>query len=79
MWTLDDKILGEKAHYYCSSSEDEDDKDNNDDYGNEKKRLTMKTQFISESELNERLFGNVIIFYKKSFLTILYFRLNQKV
>ena len=29
MATLDDKLLGEKIHYYCSSSEDEgeDDKD----------------------------------------------------
>lgn len=25
MSTLDDKILGEKTHYYCSSSEDEND------------------------------------------------------
>ena len=24
MATLDDKLLGEKLHYYCSSSEDED-------------------------------------------------------
>ena len=24
--SLDDKLLGEKAHYYCSSSEDEDDR-----------------------------------------------------
>lgn len=23
--SLDDRILGEKTHYYCSSSEDEDD------------------------------------------------------
>lgn len=25
MSTLDDKLLGEKLHYYCSSSEDEED------------------------------------------------------
>lgn len=25
MSTLDDKLLGEKQHYYCSSSEDEED------------------------------------------------------
>ena len=24
MATLDDKLMGEKLHYYCSSSEDED-------------------------------------------------------
>lgn len=66
MCTLDDKILGEKTHYYCSSSEDEDEKDNNDDDdGNEKKGSTIKTEFIPESELNERSSVNVIIFYKK--------------
>ena len=27
MTTLDDKLLGEKTHYYCSSSEDEGDRD----------------------------------------------------
>lgn len=27
MATLDDKLLGEKLHYYCSSSEDEDEKE----------------------------------------------------
>ena len=27
MATLDDKLLGEKTHYYCSSSEDEGDRD----------------------------------------------------
>ena len=34
MATLDDKLLGEKLHYYCSSSEDEDEKESgskNDD------------------------------------------------
>ncbi len=33
MSTLDDKILGEKLHYYCSSSEDED---NNEDIDSNK-------------------------------------------
>jgi hypothetical protein len=27
MATLDDKLLGEKLHYYCSSSEDDNDDD----------------------------------------------------
>ncbi|XP_059471271.1 phosducin-like protein [Neocloeon triangulifer] len=31
MATLDDKLLGEKTHYYCSSSEDEDDNSNGSD------------------------------------------------
>ena len=30
--SLDDKLLGEKAHYYCSSSEDEDDREDGDDH-----------------------------------------------
>jgi len=37
MATLDDKLLGEKLHYYCSSSEDEDEKESgskNDDEPN---------------------------------------------
>jgi len=33
MATLDDKILGEKLHYYCSSSEDEDEDDSNSEKG----------------------------------------------
>lgn len=33
MATLDDKILGEKRHYYCSSSSDEDDSDDDKDKG----------------------------------------------
>lgn len=31
MATLDDKLLGEKLHYYCSSSEEEDNNDDDDD------------------------------------------------
>jgi len=31
MSTLDDKILGEKLHYYCSSSEEEDNNEDNED------------------------------------------------
>lgn len=31
MATLDDKLLGEKLHYYCSSSEDEDNNEDDDD------------------------------------------------
>jgi hypothetical protein len=30
MATLDDKLLGEKLHYYCSSSEDEGEDDDDD-------------------------------------------------
>ena len=35
MATLDDKLLGEKLHYYCSSSEDEGDSDNEGDSDDE--------------------------------------------
>lgn len=31
MSTLEDKILGEKLHYYCSSSEDEENDSENSD------------------------------------------------
>jgi len=31
MATLDDKLLGEKLHYYCSSDEDEGEKDSGDE------------------------------------------------
>ncbi|KAL8621321.1 hypothetical protein ACOMHN_053343 [Nucella lapillus] len=37
--SLDDKLLGEKAHYYCSSSEDEgDDKDDSDSEDGDQKQ-----------------------------------------
>jgi len=35
MATLDDKLMGEKLHYYCSSSEDEGHEDSDADDGNE--------------------------------------------
>jgi hypothetical protein len=35
MATLDDKLLGEKTHYYCSSSEDEDDSPSREEKMNE--------------------------------------------
>ena len=31
----DDKLLGEKTHYYCSSSEEEDNSEPEDDKGEE--------------------------------------------
>ena len=44
--SLDDKILGEKTHYYCSSSEEDDD--------DEREPVAAKgPQFIPESELEE--------------------------
>ena len=32
----DDRLLGEKTHYYCSSSEDEDEEEDETKYGDEK-------------------------------------------
>ena len=42
MATLDDKILGEKMHYYCSSSEDEGEEDK------EQGQETVATQTASK-------------------------------
>ena len=39
MATLDDKLMGEKLHYYCSSSEDEDEE--------------QKPKFVPDSEVKD--------------------------
>lgn len=50
--SLDDKLLGEKTHYYCSSSEDE--ADDNDQSGDDEKPADSKqASFIPEPELKE--------------------------
>lgn len=49
---MDDKLLGEKAHYYCSSSEDEDEKDSDCESGDESKAVKEPT-FIPEPKLQE--------------------------
>lgn len=53
MATLDDKLLGEKLHYYCSSSEDEgDDEDGrNTPEPGPSKSGTKAPKFIPEAEL----------------------------
>ncbi|XP_071485300.1 phosducin-like protein [Diadema antillarum] len=61
MATLDDKLLGEKTHYYCSSSEDERD-DADDDYSGDERmkgeeEQQSSYQFIPESELNSGAHG----------------------
>lgn len=45
MSTLEDKILGEKLHYYCSSSEEED----NDSVDSDKDEDDKHSQIITES------------------------------
>lgn len=45
MSTLEDKILGEKLHYYCSSSEEED----NDSADSDKREDEKYSQIITES------------------------------
>lgn len=49
MTTLDDKLLGEKTHYYCSSG-DEDEEPDSDEVQPEKKETAT---FIPEPELNK--------------------------
>ncbi|XP_064605623.1 phosducin-like protein [Liolophura sinensis] len=50
--SLDDKLLGEKTHYYCSSSEDEAD-DNDQSGDDEKPADSRQAVFIPEPELKE--------------------------
>ena len=44
--SLDDRILGEKTHYYCSSSEDEDEERCSGDEGHSK--VNKNPTFIPE-------------------------------
>ncbi|XP_013780722.1 phosducin-like protein [Limulus polyphemus] len=61
MATLDDKILGEKLHYYCSSDSEEEDETENCDQGKderdkeleEKRSAISEPTFIPEPELKE--------------------------
>jgi len=60
MATLDDRILGEKLHYYCSSSEDEDEdepeqkEDQSEDMeGREKLRTVKGPKFIPADQIKE--------------------------
>lgn len=53
MATFDDKILGEKLHYYCSSDEEiEDDDDSNDENDSDEKTSIKETKLIP-SEFRE--------------------------
>lgn len=52
--SLDDKLLGEKTHYYCSSSEDEgDDGNDSGDEGRSKNAEPKQPTFIPEPELEK--------------------------
>jgi hypothetical protein len=51
MATLDDKLLGEKLHYYCSSSEEED--NNDDDDGDRKTSSQGAESSIAPPPINE--------------------------
>ena len=56
MATLEDKILGEKLHYYCSSSEGEDsdsDASNQDDGFDVEKSKQAQADRISEKVMND--------------------------
>ncbi|XP_015903547.1 phosducin-like protein isoform X2 [Parasteatoda tepidariorum] len=50
MTTLDDKLLGEKTHYYCSSSEDEGNDDDSDDLSHAKE---PQPKFIPSQNLDK--------------------------
>lgn len=50
---LDDKLLGEKVHYYCSSSEGEDSEDENTEESESVSSSAIRgPKFIPESELS---------------------------
>lgn len=53
--SLEDKLLGEKTHYYCSSSEDEGEDEDGDHSGDEggASSATKQPTFIPEPELAE--------------------------
>jgi len=55
--SLDDRILGEKTHYYCSSSEDEDDDEGSEAKGEVKESAKGKGEklptFIPEPDVNQ--------------------------
>lgn len=56
MATLDDKILGEKLHYYCSSSEDEGEEEDDDRGAGSSSAATQRQSaptFIPERDLRE--------------------------
>ncbi|GAB1609634.1 phosducin-like protein [Argonauta hians] len=52
--SLDDKLMGEKTHYYCSSSEEEEEEEEDlgDEEGSAKKSIREPT-FIPEPEIKE--------------------------
>lgn len=49
MATLDDKLMGEKLHYYCSSSDEDDERDGDDEAP--KGAKTKDPKFVPESEI----------------------------
>lgn len=57
--SLDDKLLGEKVHYYCSSSEDEDDDDalKYDSDEENKEKEAGKSKPDSECTVQEEMDG----------------------
>ena len=50
MATLDDKLLGEKLHYYCSSSEDEGGSDDEGDRKGQKGGAGGSSQGVAMSQ-----------------------------
>jgi Phosducin len=57
MATLDDKLLGEKTHYYCSSSEDEDENSGGSDREGGRRMVKSKMQLTKSDEQQPRAGG----------------------
>lgn len=53
MATLDDKLLGEKTHYYCSSDEDERD-ENEDSENNDEEKQSSSDNVPTENASSHR-------------------------
>ena len=52
--SLDDKLLGEKTHYYCSSSEDDEEEEEDESkYGMEKGASAAPEPQIAEPEIGD--------------------------
>ena len=54
--SMDDKLVGEKAQYYCSSSEEEDEEEENEeDYGEDDapQKTIREPTFIPEPEIKK--------------------------
>ena len=70
MATMEDRLMGEKLHYYCSSSEGEDEEDeegrvDDDNFDVEKSKQAQADKIAEKAYLGVsgkfRFFGNVFV------------------